>query len=78
MTAATPRPNLLEGVPPNADLYVCWSETAKGGVCAGAVTWTREPRGWCSECAKCSATGRAAVGQRVALDAAHSDMGGGA
>jgi hypothetical protein len=75
MSAAVPVPDLLAGVPRDAWLRVCWAEKRGGSCCGGPVTWTRGPNGWRSECGRCSATGSAAVGERVALDAMNPDVG---
>jgi hypothetical protein len=55
----------------SALLSVCWAPRGASAesMCAGAVTWTRVGGSWRSKCAKCSASGMAAVGERTALDA---------
>jgi hypothetical protein len=63
----------------SALLSVCWAP--RGGstesLCPGPVAWARDDAGvWHSNCSKCGASGRAAVGERVALDAMTPGLGG--
>jgi hypothetical protein len=63
----------------SALLSVCWSPRGSAeSVCGGPVTWVRVGGLWRSCCGRCFASGRAAVGERTALDAMHPDVGGGA
>lgn len=54
-------------------LIVCFTFNGRGAVCGGAVTWTRDDAGdWHSRCGKCQASGRAATGERTALEKARA------
>ena len=40
-----------------------------GWMCLGSVSWTQRDGEWFSSCSRCGATGLAAVGERLALEA---------
>jgi hypothetical protein len=62
----------------SAILSVCWAPRGASAesLCAGTVTWTRVDGSWRSSCAKCGASGFAAVGERVDLDTMTPGLGG--
>lgn len=48
---------------------LCWCADLRGNVCLGKVDWTKRDDGrWSSKCRKCHAEGRAAAGERLALE----------
>jgi hypothetical protein len=52
-------------------LTVCFTFDLRGSFCGGQVTWTRDDGGdWHGRCGRCHASGRAASGERAALEKA--------
>lgn len=52
-----------------AAVKLCWLGKPNDDTCLGKVTWDKESGYWRSRCAKCGASGRAAVGETAILDA---------